>query len=134
MATKSGDIFSPPELDPIRQKKVFYGKIFVGELMSYFEERSYGENIQEIFYREFCMKKAYEGKLIHYGPRRKIIDCAIVEDYEKVLLMSTEEYGKYVAQLYVERSLQFSELKIKEFNVGRYVDDLEGFFKINMLL
>jgi len=132
--TKAGDIFSPPEQDPTRLKKVFYGKIFVGNLMSYFEERSYGDGVREIFYREFSLKERYEGQLLHYGPRRKIIDCAIVEDYAKVLTMSTEEYGKYMAELYVDRSLQFSELKIKGFDVVRYVGDLEEFFKLNKLL
>ncbi|MEO5583679.1 MAG: hypothetical protein ABIR66_13395 [Saprospiraceae bacterium] len=131
---KSGDIFSPPEEDPIRLKKVFYGKIFVTELMSYFKNRNYGVNVQEILYREFCLPEGYEGKLVHYEPRGKSIDCAIVEDYIRVLKMNNTEYGKYLAELYLDRTNQFSELKIEGFDIGKYVEDLKEFFKENMLL
>ena len=100
----------------------------------YFSERSYGERVKEIFYREFCLKEGYKDKLLYYGSRRKIVDCAIVLDYEAVLKMGIEEYGKYLAKLYIERSNQFTELKVKDFDVGKYVEDLESFFKLNKLL
>lgn len=54
-------------------------------------------------------------------------------DYEAVLKMGNEEYGKYLATLYVERSNQFMELKVKDFDVEKYVQDLIKFFRTNKL-
>lgn len=127
------DVYSK-EIDPIMEKKIFWAPIFLTAMGKYFSERSYGEKVKEVLYREFCLKEGYNDKLLYYGPRRKIVDCAIVLDYEAVLKMSNDEYGKYLAKLYIERSNQFTELKVKDFDVGKYVDDLEEFFKLNKLL
>lgn len=127
------DIYSK-EKDPIKEKIIFWAPIFLTALGKYFSERSYGERVKEILYREFCLKEGYNDKLLYYGPRRKIVDCAIVLEYEKVLKMSNDEYGKYLAGLYMERSRQFAELKIKDFDAEKYTQDLEEFFKGNKLL
>jgi len=128
--------FGPLEkgVDSIREKKVFYGTLFVKELPSFFEGKYYGKSVVQIFYREFCLKEEYNDTVLYYGPRKKIIDCAIVEEYSSVLKMNNEEYGKYLAKLYVEGSQQFSELKIKDFDIKRYLEDLVGFFQINLLI
>ena len=127
--------FGPLEqgIDSIREKKVFYGSIFRNDLTFFFSERDYGKSVNEIFYREFCLNREYDDAVLHYGPRRKIIDCAIVEEYSSVLVMNNEEYGKYLAKLYIERSQQFSELRVKDFDLQRYLEDLTVFFRINLL-
>lgn len=127
------DIYSK-EKDPIKEKVISWAPVFSIGIGKYFAERNYGEKVQEILYREFCLKEGYNDKLLYYGARRKIVDCAIVLDYQKVLKMSNDEYGKYLAKLYIERSKQFTELKIKDFNVGKYTQDLEDFFKGNKTL
>ncbi|MGN6291973.1 MAG: hypothetical protein ACTHMV_04445 [Chitinophagaceae bacterium] len=128
--------FGPLEegVDSIREKKVFYGTLFAKELPSFFEDKSYGKSVVEIFYREFCLREGYNDTVLYYGPRKKIIDCAIVEEYSSVLEMNNEEYGRYLAKLYLERSQQFSELKIKDFDAKRYIEDLIEFFQINLLI
>ncbi|MBK7292190.1 MAG: hypothetical protein IPI78_19315 [Chitinophagaceae bacterium] len=131
--TRSIDFYSKAK-DPLMEKVIFWAPFFLTAMGKYFSERSYGERVKEIFYREFCLKEGYKDKLLYYGSRRKIVDCAIVLDYEAVLKMGIEEYGKYLAKLYIERSNQFTELKVKDFDVGKYVEDLESFFKLNKLL
>ncbi|MEQ1676220.1 MAG: hypothetical protein ABL876_05955 [Chitinophagaceae bacterium] len=126
------DIYSNEE-DPIKEKVIIWAPVYSTALGKYFSERSYGEKVNEVLYREFCLKSGYNDKLLYYGPRKKIVDCAIVLNYQSVLEMSNEEYGKYLAKLYIERSNQFTELKIKDFDVGKYVEDLTEFFKLNML-
>jgi hypothetical protein len=127
------DVFSK-EKDDIWEKKVFWAPIFLTAMGKYFSDRSYGERVKEILYREFCLKEGYEGKLLYYGPRRKIVDCAIVLDYEAVLKMNKDKYGKYLAKLYLERSKEFSSLKIKDFKHEDYVNDLKSFLKENNLI
>lgn len=131
--TRSIDFYSK-ETDPTMEKKILWAPVFLTQMGKYFSERSYGEKVKEILYREFCLKEGYNDKLLYYGSRRKIVDCAIVLDYQLVLKMSNEEYGKYLASLYIERSNQFTELKVKDFDVEKYVEDLKEFFKLNMLL
>ena len=121
-------------INTIREKKVFYGVIFVTHMTDFFKDRDYGKGVNEIFYREYCLRDGYNDKVLHYGPRRKIIDCAIVEDYLSVLSMNTEDYGKYLARLYIERSQQFSELLIKNFNLSQYLNDLATFFRNHSLI
>lgn len=127
------DIYSN-EKDPIKEKVIIWAPVYSTAMGKYFSELSYGEKVKEILYSEFCLKESYNDKLLYYGPKKKIVDCAIVLDYEEVLKMSIDEYGKYLAKLYIERSTQFKELKVKDFDVGKYVEDLEDFFKLNKLL
>jgi hypothetical protein len=131
--TRSIDFYSK-EKDPTQEKIIFWAPVFLTAMGKYFSDLSYGDKVKEVLYREFCLKEGYDDKLLYYGPRRKIVDCAIVLDYKQVLKMSNDEYGKYLAKLYLERSKQFTELKVKDFNVGKYVEDLEEFFKLNKLL
>lgn len=126
--------FYSNEKDPIKEKVISWAPVFSTAIGNFFSERSYGEKVKEVLYREFCLKEGYNDKLLYYGPRRKIVDCAIVLDYEKVLQMSNDDYGKYLAGLYMERSRQFAELNIKDFAAEKYTQDLEEFFKGNKLL
>ena len=113
---------------------IFWAPVFSIAIGKHFLERSYGEQVKEILYREFCLKEGYNDKLLYYGLRRKIIDCAIVLDYEEVLKMDNDEYGRYLAGLYLERSSQFIDLKIKDFDAEKYKQDLEHFFRSNKLI
>lgn len=122
------------EKDPIKEKIIFWAPVFLTAMGEYFLELNYGENVKEILYREFCLKEGYNERLLYYGPKRKIVDCAIVLEYKMVLRMDNDEYGKYLAKLYIDRSKQFTELNIKDFNVRKYVEDLREFFKTNKLL
>jgi hypothetical protein len=131
--TSPVDIYSSDK-DIIQEKIITYAPIFLTQMGKYFSERSYGHQVKEVLYREFCLKDGYEGKVLYYGLKKKIVDCAIVQDYQSVLAMSNKEYGKYLAKLYIDRSNQFTELKIKDFDIGKYVGDLKDFFKQNMLL
>jgi hypothetical protein len=117
------------ENDNIKQKRIAYGGIFVTKFINYFENRSYGDNVQEILFREFCLKDGYHDKLLHYGKKRKIIDCAVVADYPTALKLDVQEYGKYIASLYLDRSKSFGDLKIKDFDSDNFSKDLEFFFK-----
>lgn len=128
--------FGPLEerVDTIREKKVFYANVFVTNLTSFFDDKSYGKNVKEIYFREFCLKEGYHDNLLYYGSRKKIIDCAIVEDFSLVLNMANEEYGKYLAELYLDRSRQFQTLNIKDFDSTQFVSDLMEFFKESELL
>jgi len=127
------DIYSN-EKDPIKEMVITWAPIYSTALGKYYSERSYGEKVNEVLYREFCLKEGYNDKLLYYGPGRKIIDCAIVLDYDAVLKMGNDEYGKYLAKLYIDRSNQFEELKIKNFDVEKYVEDLTAFFNLNKLV
>lgn len=127
------DIYSNDK-DPIKEKVIMWAPVYSTAIGKYFAERSYGEKVNEILYREFCLKDGYNDKLMFYGPKKKIIDCAIVLNYSSVLEMNNEEYGKYLATLYLERTRLFRDLKIKHFDVDKYLEDLETFFKHNKLL
>ena len=126
------DVYSN-EMDPIKGMVISWAPVFSIGIGKYFSNRSYGEKVQEILYREICLRDGYNDKFLYYGPRKKIVDCAIVLDYETVLKMGNDEYGKYLATLYVERSSQFLELKVKDFDVEKYVQDLKRFFRTNKL-
>jgi len=122
------------ENDNIKQKMIAYGSIFVTKFKQFFENRSYGDNVQEILFREFCLKDGYHDKELHYGKKRKIIDSAVVVDYPTALKLDVREYGKYIASLYLDRSKTFGDLKIQGFDSDTFVNDFELFFKENGLL
>jgi hypothetical protein len=122
------------EGDIIKQKVIAVAPIFVTAISEYFKNKSYGDGEIEILYREFCLRDGYDGRLIYYSKKRKLIDCAIVANFESCLKMSVEEYGKYCAQLYLERSKQFEDLKILQFDNALYVKDLTVFFKEHNLI
>lgn len=127
------DIYSK-EKDPIQAKGVYWAPVFVDDLSKYFLERTYGSRVSEVLYRQFCLKEGYIDKLLYYGSRKKIIDCAIVLDYELVLAMDDSEYGRYLAKLYVKRSGEFGNLNIKDFDSELYLQDLMDFFSTKQLL
>lgn len=115
-------------------KNIYVAPIFLTKIGTYFLNRTYGEGVSEIYHREFCLKRGYDGKLYHYAKKKKMIDTAIVIDYENAIQISNEEFSRHLAQLYLERSKGFSELKIMDFDLNKYQNDLRTFFIENNLI
>ncbi len=99
--------------------------------MDFFYNKSYGEDVEKILYRVFCLKEGYNGKTLYYGKKRMIIDCAVIEDYNSALKMSYKEYGEYTSDLIVQRTSEFSKLNLPGFNNESYIKDLISFFNDN---
>jgi len=121
-------------MDLKKEKIIYTGDIFITKLLAYFKDKDYGIGVKEIFYREFFLQDGYNGKVLHYGRIRKIIDCAVFDDFEKLLQMSDDDFAKNLARLYMERTREFKTLPIKNFDFEAYTLDLEEFFRINGLI
>jgi hypothetical protein len=120
--------------DVIQEKIILFAPIFITQLGKYFESLNYGPGVNEILYREYILKDGYAGKLLYYGPKKKIIDCAIVGNFETAVSIPKEEFGKYIAALYLERSKEFKTLNVKNFDCDSFLADLTAFFTERNLL
>jgi hypothetical protein len=115
----------------MQEKNIYTAPILVTKLMDFFYNKSYGEDVEKILYRVFCLKEGYNGKTLYYGKKRMIIDCAVIEDYNSALKMSYKEYGEYTSDLIVQRTSEFSKLNLPGFNNESYIKDLISFFNDN---
>jgi hypothetical protein len=112
--------------------------IFINGLTQYFETRSYGNGVNEIFYIEVCQSPIFSinpaGSVLHYGKRKKIVEVGLFLDFEIATNLNKEEFCRYLANKYMERSLDIEELKVPAFDLAAYISDLEAFFKLNSIL
>ena len=115
----------------MQEKNIYAAPILVTKLMDFFSNKSYGEDVEKILYRVFCLKEGYNGKTLYYGKKRKIIDCAIVEDYSVAVKMNNKEYGEYVSNLIIQKTSEFSTFNLVRFDNEAYRKDLISFFYNN---
>jgi hypothetical protein len=114
-----------------------YDPILIEGLTKYFQMKNYGEGVKEISYVEILVPDELgedDSPKIVFSQEKKIISCIIQPEYKRVVRININKYGLLIAECYLRISAQFSELKVKDFDVVRYVEDLKDFFKQNNLL
>ncbi|MDP4259908.1 MAG: hypothetical protein Q8937_16900 [Bacteroidota bacterium] len=113
-------------------------QIFIGKLPKYFEDRTYGSGVKEIFYIEVCENQIFGtnsvGKSLFYNQRKNKIEIGLELDFLIAIKMTNVQFCRYLANKYMERSLDISELLIQDFDLKIYLTDLEDFFITNSVL
>jgi len=111
--------------------------IFVIGILNYFQEKTYGEAVNEIYYRQFCFDANTEQPIepfYLYGKRKKIIDCIVNLEYDIAVTLEVPALARYMAEKYLERTKDFGKLGIKNFAHEEYLTDLKNFFRISGVL
>jgi hypothetical protein len=121
----------------LREKVLFSGEVFINKLPLFFKDISYGSDVSEIFYIEECENPIYGSNyrdVLYYNSQKKKIEIGLGLDYHTVLDITNMEFMRYLANKYLERSLDIEDLKIIDFNLEKYIADLEYFFKLNEVI
>jgi len=115
-----------------------YKAFFVDELPNYFEMKDYGEGVKKITYIEFLLpddlKDDASMKHSIYDEEKKSISCTIEPQYQQAVRININKFGLFIAEYYLRESAQLTQLRIRKFDVTRYVEDLEKFFRIKNLM
>lgn len=116
----------------------FSRNVFIHKLSEYFQTCSYGEGVNEIFYIEVCENPVFSenpyGKILSYGKRKKIIEIGLQLDFDLAQSLNGPAFARYLANTYLERSLEIESLKVENFDLEKYITDLETFFKLKEVL
>ena len=117
----------------------YSAEIFISKIAVYFEDKDYGRDVKEIFYIEVCESPIYTknpaGDVLHYDKHKRMVEVGLYLDFEIVSNLNGPQFCRYLANKYLERSLDIDELKeIKDFNLNEYIKDLEAFFVLNSVL
>jgi hypothetical protein len=122
----------------LKEHVIYSGELFVKKLTDYFEYRSYGDSVKEIFYIEVCENPIFSANpaknVLYYDVVKKRIEIGLELDFKIASRLSNEDFLRYLANKYLERSLDIEELEITDFNLRQYTSDLEAFFKANSAL
>jgi hypothetical protein len=117
--------------------KTFYGaNVTSVELPQYFIPRNYGNGVKSIFYYEYCDADAPGPgvSLLQYQPRKKHIRAMVLLDLKTAQSLTERQLYKYTLQKYLETTLDFEDLHIKDFDLQTYLKDLEHFFEVTVPL
>jgi hypothetical protein len=118
----------------LNEKAIFTGPVIVTELTKFFSGRFYGEAVNEILYVEVCVEPRYNknfNELLKYSSRTKKIQLSVELDYNVALKLDNHSFLLYLADGYLRRSRDIEQLKVKKFNLTKYILDLESFFEEN---
>ncbi|HEV3325663.1 MAG TPA: hypothetical protein VG052_08650 [Puia sp.] len=101
--------------------------------------KDYGRDVKEVFYIEVCESPIFTknpaGDVLYYDKFKRRVELGLYLDFAIVSNLNGPQFCRYLANKYLERSLDIDELKeVKDFNLKEYIKDLEAFFVLNSVL
>jgi hypothetical protein len=107
------------------------GPVFMSLLHKHFEQKRYGDSVDEIYYYERCLlpEDKYDvDSTCSYSKLKRKITAVIDLDSEVVLSLPIPTLANYIADKFLDNITQFFGLDIMDFNVEKYLSDLQIYF------
>ena len=118
----------------LRELTIYSGEIFVTNLTKYFDDRDYGKGVDGIFYIMVCENPVFSvntaGDTFFYDRSMREVQLGLRLDFETASNLDGPQFCRYLANVYLERSLDIEGLNIPEFRLTEYIADLEAFFRM----
>ena len=105
---------------------------FVDGLLYYFQNLTFGEDVEEIaFYAASgdSMFMLSYGEGLYYKRKKKVIGGVLKINFDRVKVLEKAALCAYFAEQLIEEIKKISELNVKKFDLNGFILKLEEYFK-----
>lgn len=110
---------------------------YLDGLIYHFQDLNFGQGVEEVAYYMACGDEEYLryiGKGISYSRKSRSLGSIFFLDYNIARGLEIEKLLLYVSRQMIEESARFGEKKVKDFDLGKYIESLEDYFEEAMQL